>query len=76
MDNKKPKSIGTLIIGSAIIWGAVMIGCSIALRETECYQKIQFILFGGTAAHLILIWGPMAAMVAKMKKENKEKQVD
>ena len=62
---KKTLSIGALIIGSAIIWGAVIVGCSFALKGTECYQEIQNILVGGTITHLILIWGPMAALIMK-----------
>ncbi|MCD4792118.1 MAG: hypothetical protein K8R54_02710 [Bacteroidales bacterium] len=68
---KKSITIGGLIIGSAIIWGAVIVGSSFALKGTECYQEIQKILFGGVIIHLILIWGPMGAMFAKLKKENK-----
>ena len=67
---KKALTTGTLIIASAIIWGAVILGCSFALKGTECYQEIQNILVGGTLAHLILIWSPMAAMFVKMKKES------
>jgi len=71
--DKKKKTIGVFIIGSAIIWGAVIIGSSFALKGTECYDKIQNILFFGCMAHLILIWGPMGALVAKMKKGNDNK---
>lgn len=65
--NKNALSIGGLIIGSAIIWGAVILGCSFALKGTECYGEIQNILAGGTMAHLILIWGPMAILFNKAK---------
>jgi len=64
MKNKK-KSLGLYIIGSALVWGLVIIGCSFALKGTECYGEIQNILFGGTAIHLILIWGPLAARLKK-----------
>ena len=72
---KKAVTIGALIIGSAIIWGAVIVGSSYALKGTECYQEIQNILVGGTFAHLILIWSPMGAMFAKMKKESKTNEI-
>jgi len=32
---------------SAIVWGAVIIGCSLALKSTECYGEIQNILVAG-----------------------------
>lgn len=74
---KNALSIGGLIIGSAIIWGAVIIGCALVLRNTECYPKIQNILIGGTMAHLILIWGPMAVQLKKAKeKEKKEAKAE
>jgi len=63
--------LGSLIIGSALIWGAVIVGSSLALKGTECYDKIQNILVGGFITHLILIWGTLAAIVSKMKKGNK-----
>jgi len=68
-NKKNALSIGGLIIGSAIIWGAVILGCSFALKGTECYSEIQNILAGGTTAHLILIWGPMAILFNKAKTE-------
>lgn len=67
--NKALKSMGVFIIASAIIWGAVILGCSSALKGTECYDKIQTILAAGAGIHLILIWGPLAALFNKMKKE-------
>lgn len=63
-------AIGSAIIGSAIIWGAVIFGSSYALKGTECYDKIQMGLIFGFIAHLLFIWGPLAAIVSKMKKEN------
>jgi len=49
--------IGYFIIASAIIWGAVILGCSIALKGTECYSEIQNILVAGAGIHIVLIWG-------------------
>jgi hypothetical protein len=57
--NKGQKTIGAFIIGSAIIWGAVILGCSLALAGTECYDKIQNILAVGVILHLLIIWGPL-----------------
>ena len=62
--------IGYFIIGSTIIWGAIILGCSISLKGTDCYPQIQNILALGFIAHLLFIWGPL---VAKTNKENSEK---
>lgn len=67
--NKKMKNFGAFIIGSALIWAAVIIGSAYALKGTECYADIQNILFGGVIAHLILIWGPFAILFKKSKEE-------
>jgi len=67
---KKFKTIGAFIIASAIIWGAVIVGSSFALKGTECYDKIQNILIGGVLSHLILVWSPLALLLKKTK-ENK-----
>lgn len=67
--NKKTKTIGAFILGSAIIWAAVIIGCSYALKGTECYDKIQNILVGGVLSHIILIWGPTALLFKRLKTE-------
>lgn len=66
---KKAKTIGVLIIASAIIWGAVIIGSSYALKGTDCYNKIQNILVGGVVSHIILIWGSLAL---SFKKKNQD----
>jgi len=59
------RKIGFAIIASAIVWGAVIIGCSLALKGTECYGEIQNILVAGVITHLIVIWGPLVAKVRK-----------
>lgn len=41
---KKP---GKVIIINSIIWGLVILGCSIALRGTGAYEKIWLILASG-----------------------------
>jgi hypothetical protein len=77
MDNKNTKalSIGGIILGSAIIWGAVIIGCSLTLKGTECYSEIQNILVGGTFAHIILLGGAGSNLIrnAKQKAKNDAK---
>lgn len=71
--NRKKKPIGMglamLPIASAIIWGAVIIGCSLKLKGTSGYEEIQYILFGGVISHLILIGGTIAGIVGKKNKE-------
>ena len=72
MDKKKTISIGGLILLSAIIWGAVILGCSWKLKGTECYDQIQNILSAGAGIHLIFILGPIGALFATMKKQREE----
>jgi hypothetical protein len=67
--DKKKTSIGPFIIASAIIWGAVIIGCSIILKGTGCFDKISYILSAGAVFHLLFIWGPLAIQFRKIKKE-------
>ena len=57
--------MGFAIIASAIVWGAVIIGCSLTLKGTECYSEIQNILVVGVIAHLLFIWGPLVAQFRK-----------
>lgn len=73
--DKQIKTIGALIIASAIIWGAVIVGSAAALRGTECYDEIQNILFGGVVSHLILIWGPLGILFKKRKDSSSESSV-
>ncbi|MBC8401837.1 MAG: hypothetical protein H8E14_10150 [Candidatus Marinimicrobia bacterium] len=47
--------VGIIVIANAIIWGFVIIGCSMALKGTGAYQEIQLILSGGALASLVLI---------------------
>jgi hypothetical protein len=70
--DKKMISIGAFTIASSIIWGAVILGCSFALKGTECYDKIQNILVGGVVTHIILIWGPLAMIFNKIKENKSE----
>ena len=67
----KKSTIGVFIIASALIWGGVILGSALALKGTECYEKIQNILAGGVITHLILVWGPVALLFKKKKEESK-----
>jgi hypothetical protein len=69
----KKTTMGYYVIASAIIWGAVIVGCALKLRGTECYQSIDMILFAGMFTHLILIWGPLAALFVKKDKKKKNR---
>ena len=51
------KRLGLVIIINAIIWGLVIIGCSLALKSTGAYKEIQTILAGGSIASLLLLGG-------------------
>ena len=49
---KKP---GKVLIINSIIWGLVIIGCSLALRGTGAYKEIWLILASGAVASEVLI---------------------
>jgi len=66
---KKKVNLGWYIIASALIWGLTMITCALALKGTDGYLKIQLILGGAAAVHLLFIWIPIAAMIGKKNKE-------
>lgn len=67
--DKKKQTIGIFIIASAIIWGVVIIGCSLKLKGTGCFDEISYILSAGAGIHLIFIWSTLAAQLKKIKKE-------
>ena len=65
----KKNSLGIYIIASALIWGFVIIGCSLKLRDTVCYDKISLVLVGGFLAHLIIIWAPLTLIFIRKNKD-------
>jgi len=65
--DKKKKSIGIFIITSAIIWGAVIVGCALKLKGTGYFEEISTILTLGVVFHLLFIWGPLAVQFKKLK---------
>lgn len=67
---KKKNKLAFYIIGSALIWGATIIGCSYKLKGTECFNEITLILSAAAGIHLILIWG---SMVTQFKTRSIEK---
>jgi hypothetical protein len=68
----KKTNVGYLIIASAIIWGAVIVGCSFKLKGTECYEVISNILFAGVIMHFFLIWTPLGIQFRKKKEDKAE----
>lgn len=64
---KKKNFLGYFIIASALIWGATIIGCALKLKGA--YTEISNILILGAALHIILIWGPLAAQIKKLKNQ-------
>ncbi len=67
--NTEKTLIGFFIIASAIIWGAVILVCSLKLKSTGSFGEISTILGVGAVFHLLFIWGPLAAQFKKLKKE-------
>ena len=62
----------SFIIGSALTWGAVIVGCAFKLKGTQYYSAISPILIGGAAIHLVLIWGTIKGLSWKNKEEKEE----
>ena len=47
-----------VLIVNAVIWGAVMIASSLALKGTGAFQEIQHFLGGGAGfTMLLIVWG-------------------
>ena len=63
-------SKGAVIIANAVIWGAVIIACSLALRGTGMYQKIQLYLWGGVILTNMLLGGEAARKKKAQKTED------
>ncbi len=52
----KKKTSGYLIIASAIIWGAVIIGSAFVLKDTPYKDNVSYIIIGGAISHVLFIW--------------------
>ena len=80
MDKKKKSAIvimlSALPMASAIIWGAVIIGCSAKLKVTGGYDEIQNLLVAGVTMHIIIIGGVIANVIGQLgnKKEEENKK--
>ena len=44
-----------VIIANALIWGVVLIACSIALKDAGTFPDIQLILGGGAVVSLLVV---------------------
>ncbi len=49
------------IILNAVIWGAVIVGCSLKLKGTDAFQEIQTILAAGAGLSVILTGALLSA---------------
>ena len=58
----KKSKIGYLIIGSAIIWGAVIIGSAVILKGTPYKEQMIRLIWGGTMFHFLFIWAPLGTL--------------
>jgi Ca2+/H+ antiporter len=65
----KQQILGPYIIGSALIWGVTIIGVSLMLGGFEDKAKVLSTLSTGAGLHLILIWGPLAVALKKLREQ-------
>ena len=72
MKKNKKTALTKYIVGSALIWGATIIGCALILKER--FSQISLFLNSAAAIHLIFIWGPLAAQCKKYKEEHNAEQ--
>ena len=63
----KKQILGPYIIGSALIWGLTLIGVSLAMKGLEDKSQVLSLLSTGAGMHLILIWGPLAVAIKKLR---------
>lgn len=63
-NSMKAARSSTLMIGSSLVWAAIMIACSLVLRGSEQASNVQFILLSGWFATFFLLQ-PSGAATAK-----------
>ena len=63
----KKQILGPYIIGSALIWGLTIVGASLRMGGFENKAEVLSLLSAGAGIHLILIWGPLAAALKKLR---------
>ena len=69
MKIKRNSVYAVSILTSAIVWGLVIVGCSVSLKGTDCYERISALLFGGAASHLIVVY-PLLINRLRSSEEN------
>ena len=72
----KKSKVGYLIIASAVIWGAVMIGSAVILKGTPYKEGINRIIMGGTIFHFLFIWAPLGTLFKDKKQDKKIDKTD
>lgn len=65
----KKQLLGPYIIGSAIIWGVTLVGAAMMMRGFDDRAQVLSLLGAGAGIHLILIWGPLAAALKKLRNQ-------
>ena len=73
MKTKKNRVYAVSILTSAIVWGLVIVGCSVSLKETDCYERISALLFGGAASHLIVVYPLLINRLRRYEKKVQNK---
>jgi hypothetical protein len=73
MEKGRVGRMGSVIIGNAIVWGAMIIGISLALKGTDCYPQIQNMLGAGPVVTTMLIF---YGFLPLKKKENASEDAD
>lgn len=61
----KRSKTGFLIIASAIVWAAVILGCAVVLQDSPDKEEITRIIVGGMLFHLLFIWAPLGGELRK-----------
>lgn len=67
----KKSKVGYLIIASAIIWGAVMIGSALVLKGTPYKEEVNRIILYGVIFHFLFIWTPLGTLFKNKKQDRK-----
>lgn len=68
--------LGSVIIGNALIWGAVIIGTSLKLKGTGGYDEISNILVVGSLMTSFLIFSGSLPFKGQKKAETKSEEAD
>lgn len=70
----KKQILGPYIIGSAVVWAVAIVGASLMMRGFEDKAQVLSLLGACAGMHLILIWGPLAAALKKIRSEQEAAQ--